>query len=145
MFGVSGSKNVGAFIKPVTGIFPVNSAAGTVEGPGIDRFPDVGKQFDSCVLKLARGQDSGGADPHSVAAILEESSVQDDGATWSAIAGASIAALTVDDTEAQVDVDLTGAKRYIRVVAVVTLTAGSSPKLPFSADIILGGPKELPV
>lgn len=96
MFGPSGSKNVGAFIKTVVTIVPTNSlaaAAFALEGDGIDRFPAAGKQFDSCVFHLMRGETSSNPDPHEVTAKLQESSVQADGDTWTDINGTTLGPL----------------------------------------------------
>src|SRR5688572_10502886 len=119
MFGVSGSKNVGAFIKAIMSIPPTNSvaaAAFALEGAAVDRMPETGKQFDSCVFHLQRGTTSSNPDPHTVEAKLQESSVEADGPTWTDIAGSTLGPLGTNNTEAQVNVDLTGAKRYIRAV-----------------------------
>lgn len=148
MEGVSASKNIGAYIKPIMTIPPTNQvavAAFGLEGIAVDRFPEVGKQFDSCVFHLQRGTTSSDPDPHTVEAKLQESSVEADGPTWTDIAGSTLGPLGVDNSEAQANVDLTGAKRYIRGVATVAFTGGTTPAIPVSADIILGGPKELPV
>ena len=78
----------------------------------------------------------------TVDAKLQES---DDGATgWTDIAGAAIATLTADETAGGVDVNLSGAKAFVRVVATVGFTAGTTPAIPVAASLILGGADELP-
>jgi hypothetical protein len=144
MNGPAFSRNIGALIKAVKGINPGNFSAGTTNGPAIDRAGAGGKNLHlSCVLKGACGAASGGPSSQSVNQKLQDSA---DGSTgWADIAGAAIAALVADNTEAQVDVDLSGAKRFIRVVSVVAFTGGTSPAIPSSAEVILGPPVEMPV
>jgi hypothetical protein len=55
-----------------------------------------------------------------------------------------LAALTANNTEAEVNVDLSGLKRYVRVVTTVTFTAGTSPAIPVAAAVVLGGAESLP-
>jgi hypothetical protein len=145
---VSHSRNIGAYVKPAMSIVPVNSqaaAAFALEGAAVDRMPAVGKQFDSCVFHLMRGATSSNPDPHTVTAKLQHSDVEEDGDTWSDIPDTTLGPLGEDNTDAQMDVDLSGAKRYVRAVATVAFTGGTTPAIPVTATITLGGAKELPV
>jgi hypothetical protein len=144
MNGPAFMRNIGALIKSIKGINPANAAAGTTNGAAIDRAGVQGKNFfQSCVLKGACGAATGAPTTQSVNQKLQDSA---DGSTgWADIAGAAIAALVADNTEAQVDVDLSGAKRFIRVVSLVAFTGGTSPAIPVSAEVILGPAMELPV
>lgn len=148
MEGVSASKNIGAYIKPIMSIPPTNQvavAAFGLEGAAVDRMPAVGKQFDSCVFLLQRGTTSSNPDPHTVTAKLQHSDIEADGPTWEDIAGTTLGPLGENNTEAQVNIDLTGAKRYIRAVATVAFTGGTTPAIPVVASVVFGGAKELPV
>jgi hypothetical protein len=137
-FGISGQKNVGAFIKVVKGIDPVNAGAGAINGPAIDR-----QEFNSAVLKVSCGAAAGGPSAQTVDGKLQDSA---DGTTgWGDLAGAAVAQLTADNAEGQVNVDLSGAKRYIRTVATVAFTGGTTPAIPVAAEVVLGGATELPV
>jgi hypothetical protein len=52
--------------------------------------------------------------------------------------------LTADNTEAEKNVELTGARRYIRAVTTVTFTGGASPTIPVAATLTLAGRDLLP-
>jgi hypothetical protein len=124
--------DIGAEVKAVTGINPVDQAAGTVNGGSIDR-----SGFLSCVLHLACGAASGAPTAQTVDAKLQESA---DGSTgWSDITGAAVTQLTADNTESQVDVDLGTVKKFIRAVVTVGFTGGTSPSIPVAATVVLGG------
>jgi hypothetical protein len=144
MMGPALARNIGSILKVVKGINPGNFVAGTTNGAAIDRAGAGGKNLHlSCVLKGACGAASGGPSAQSVNQKLQDSA---DGSTgWVDIAGAAIAALVADNTEAQVDVDLSGAKRFIRVVSVVAFTGGTAPAIPASAEIVLAPPMEMPI
>ncbi len=130
-------KDIGAFIKAQAGINPQDSAAATINGAAIDR-----QDFDSCVLHAACGAASGTPTAQTVDAKLQDSP---DGSTgWADIAGAAITQLAADNAEAEVDVDLSGAKRYIRAVVTVGFTGGITPKIPVAASVVLGGARALP-
>jgi hypothetical protein len=144
MMGPALSRNIGAVLRIVKGINPANAAAGTTNGAAIDRAGVGGKNFSlSCVLKGSRGAVTGAPSVHTVDQKLQDS--PDGSAGWVDIAGAAIAQLVADNTEAQVDVDLSGAKRFIRVVNVVAFTGGTSPAVPVASEVILGPPMEMPV
>jgi hypothetical protein len=53
--------------------------------------------------------------------------------------------LSADNTEAQVNVDLSGAKRFIRSVVIVAFVGGTSPATPVAAEIVLGPAMEMPI
>lgn len=129
--------DIGSFIKPVKGINPANQAAGTVNGAAIDR-----QRYGSCTLHLAVGAATGSPTAQTVDAKLQDSA---DGSTgWADLTGAAVTQRTADNTEAEVDANLAGAKQYIRAVVVVAFTAGTSPAIPIAATVVLGGADELP-
>ena len=131
-------RNIGAYVKSVLGISPTNSAAAaTTNGAAINR-----QGYLSCVLHAACGAAAGSPTTQPVDAKLQESA---DGSTaWADITGAAVTQLAADDAESQVDVDLSGAKQYIRAVVVTALTGGSTPTIPVAATVTLGGADELP-
>lgn len=132
------SNNIGAYVKAVRGISPQDSAAATINGASIDRLG-----FDSCVLHHTCGAASGTPTSFTAASKLQDS---DDGSTgWADLTGAAATTLAADDTEAQKDIDLTGAKRYIRVVETVAFVGGTSPKVEVAATVVLGGAVTKPV
>lgn len=132
------TRDIGAYIAATKGIKPQSTTAATINGPAIDR---VGKY--SCVLQGSCGDATGSPSAQSVTHKLQHSA---DGSTgWTDLADAAAAALTANDTAVEVDVDLSGALRYIRAVAVVAFTAGTSPAIPIAATVVLGGSDTLPI
>jgi hypothetical protein len=131
-------RNVGQTIRPVKAIKVQSSAAATINGPSIDRLG-----FHSAVIEHICGDATGSPSAQSVASKLQHSD-----ATGSGFADVSPAvapaALTANDTEAEVNVDLSGLKRYIRVVTTVSFTAGTSPAIPVAAVVVLGGAESTP-
>lgn len=135
--------NVGALVKTFAGVAPVFSAAATINGPAIDRMG-----YGSCVLQVQTGLDTGTPTTRSVIAKIQHS---DDGSTnWTDLAvpvGGSFAttAITAVSTNAEVDVNLAGAKRYIRSVVTIAFTGGTTPTVGVSSTVVLGGLDKLPV
>jgi hypothetical protein len=144
MMGPALSRNIGSILRVVTSVNPANQAAGTINGAAIDRAGQGGKNFsESCVLKVSNGAASGAPTSRSVDGKLQDSP---DGSTgWADIPGAAVSQITADNTDAQVDVDLSGAKRFIRSVVTVAFVGGTSPATPVAAEVVLGPPMELPV
>jgi hypothetical protein len=128
--------DIGAYISPRRALAVQDATAGAIPGPGIDR-----SGFDSCVLHVAVGTASGTPDSFSVAGKLQES---DDNSAFSDIAGASIAAIATDASEAHVNVNLAGCKQYVRAVVTPAFVNGTSPKIEVAATIVLGGAHTLP-
>lgn len=134
------TKDIGALVKNQLGIPPTNAgAAETVNGAAIDR-----QGFLSGVLHHACGAAAGTPTGQTVDSKLQDSA---DGSTdWQDLSPAIAATqLVADDTDAEVDVDLSGARQFIRVVTAVVLTAGTTPTIPVAATVTLGGADETPV
>lgn len=130
--------DVGAYIDARKTINPTNATPQTIAGAAIDRTG-----FYSCVLHGACGAASGSPSAQSVIHKLQDSA---DGSTgWNDFAPAVAPALTADNAEVELDVDLAGAKRFIRGVAVVALTGGSTPAIPVAQTLVLGGSDTLDV
>jgi len=129
--------DVGAYVKPVAGINPTDSAAATINGSAIDR-----QGFQSCVLMVMAGAASGGPTAQTVDAKLQES---DNGTSgWADVSGAAVTTVSADNSSAEVDVDLATVKRYVRVVVTVGFTGGTSPTIPVASTVVLGGSDTLP-
>lgn len=125
-------RDIGAGIKVVRGIAPADASAGTINGAAIDR-----EGYLSAVLHHTCGAASGSPSAQTVDSKIQDSA---DGSTgWADYTGGAAAQLTADDAEAEVDIDLSGAKRYIRVVNVVGFTGGTSPAVEVAATVVLGG------
>jgi hypothetical protein len=130
-------RNIGAQVKVERAIKPQAAGAGTINGPAIDRLG-----FLSAVLHVGTGDVSGSPSAQTVDAKLQESA---DGATgWTDISGAAISQITSANAQAEKDVSLSGAKRYIRAVVTVSFTGGTSPTIGAAATVVLGGKDVLP-
>ena len=142
MSDITTLRNIGSLVVPVTSVFPESAAAGTINGASIDRT--LHNLAGSCVLHQIVGADSGAPTTLSVQTTLQHSP---DNSTWSnyqiASATQQTAALTAVSSENTAAIDLTGAARFIRAVAVVAFTGGTSPAVLVAADIVLGGEREL--
>lgn len=130
--------DINAYIKPVVGVVPTASAAATINGASIDRI-----NYQSAVLVANTGAETGSPSARSLNAKIQHST---DGSTgWNDYtdpttgAVAAITAITAASTQAKVAVNLSAAKRYIRVVETVAFTGGTSPTLAVSGHVILGG------
>lgn len=138
MGGLALLRDIGAYIKAVIGTVPLANTGTVVNGAAIDRLG-----FESCVLHTAGGSVTGSPTAQTLDSKLQDSILS--GGPWADISPAvATTQLTADDTEAQVDADLSGVRRFIRVVQTVTLTAGTSPTWPVSSNVILGGASEVP-
>lgn len=131
--------DIGAQVKVVAGIPPTNDdGTAAINGAAIDRLG-----FQSAVLQVANGAAAGAPTSYTVDAKLQESA---DGSTgWTDISGAAITQITADNSDEYVDVNLAGAKRYIRVVATTAFVGGTSPTVPVAATVVLDGAAEKPV
>ena len=135
--GISSMRDIGSFIKPVVGVKPTNDTGTVLTGAAIDRTG-----FESCVLSVATGAATGGPTAQTLDAKLQDSDTS--GGVFVDIVGAAITQIAADDGVAEVDVDLSIAKAFIRVVQTMVLTAGASPAWPAKSDVILGGAVEVP-
>jgi hypothetical protein len=134
--------NIGSLVVPVTSVFPQNAAAGAINGASIDRVSH--NMANSCVLHQVVGADSGAPTTLSVQTKLQHSP---DNTNWNDYQINAItqetAVLTAVNSENTAAIDLTGANRFIRAVAIVAFTDGSTPEVLVAADIVLGGEREL--
>ena len=141
--GNSAIHNVGSYVVPVSSILPESAAAGTVNGTSIDRV--LHNMPQSCVLHQVVGAESGAPATASVQTKLQDSP---DNSTWSDYKAGTAnvqqtAALTAANSENTAAIDLAAANRFIRAVATVAFTGGTSPAILLAADVILGGEREL--
>lgn len=135
-------RNIGSLVVPVTGVFPQNAAAGTINGSSIDRT--LHNLAGSCVLHQVTGAETGAPTTASVQTKLQHSP---DNSTWSdyqiSTTVQETAVLTAANSENTAAIDLTGAYRFIRPVTIVAFTGGTSPAIEVAAGVILGGEREL--
>ncbi|QSQ17185.1 hypothetical protein [Myxococcus landrumensis] len=131
------STDAGVLVGIRPGTVPAAVGAGTRNSAAVDRLG-----FDSCVLAASTGAATGTPSGMSLAAKLQESADGQGG--WTDLPGASIESLTAPNGVARVNVRLSTAKRYVRVVEAVTLAGGTSPTLGASSLLVLCGPDEIP-
>ena len=136
-------RNIGAMLAIITSVEPQSSAAATVNGASIDR--GAHSMPGCCVLHTAVGAVGGAPTTTSVISTLQHAP---DNSTWTAykpdgVNNAAAAAVTAQNTESSLSVDLTLAYRYIRVSTVVAFTGGTSPTVLVNADVVLSGENTL--
>jgi hypothetical protein len=121
-------------IKFAQAIIPRGYTNGlSVNGPAIDR---LGYRY--AAILFSHGAATGSPMTYSVAFHLEESA---DNSSWADVEGVAFT-YNADSNTSDFDVyslDLIGRKRYLRIVAVATLTGGSSPAMPVAVDMALSG------
>lgn len=127
--------NIGAGLKVVTGLVPLDNAAGTRNGTGIDRATPGGAIAHSCVVFGHNGAASGTPDSWTSIYKLQHSS---DNSSFSDYGDAGTT-ITADNGSVQIDIDLRAAKRYIRVVETIAFVGGTTPKVEGAAVVVLGG------
>ena len=133
------SKRLGENIKMAAALAPATQSAGTVNGDIIERLG-----FFDGVTFLSVGVASGAPSAQGVALKVQHGDAAD-GSDMADVTGATIAALTADNTTGELDLDLNSFKRYLRVVATITFTGGTAPKIPVSVSIALGNSISTPV
>ena len=141
MGGISSMRSIKDEISVAASVLPQSAPAGTINGAAIDRYAFSDPQ--SAVIHHMAGAVSGAPTAVSIATVLQDSP---DGASgWANVASVPApAALTAANTEANVGVDLSGARRYLRLVTTVGFTGGTSPAAVLAADVIMGGVQEMP-
>eukprot|EP00919_Chromeraceae_sp_WS-2016_P047586 GHVR01112737.1.p2 GENE.GHVR01112737.1~~GHVR01112737.1.p2 ORF type:complete len:148 (+),score=14.73 GHVR01112737.1:176-619(+) len=146
MSNYSAIHNVGGYIKVVAGNVPVAAVqAGAMTGVAIDR-----DGYNSCVVHVATGAVTGSPDAISVTCKVYHS--LDNSADPFAVYKpdgtneAAITAVTAASSQGQLDVNLAGAKRYIKLYPVLAVTGGSGPPtVMVQTTVALGGATAPPV
>lgn len=143
-------KDVGHQLKCSVGIVATNEAAGTINGTGVDRMAQGSREgFDSCVLFGQCGAASGTPTTQAVDFKLQDSADNSSFADLSAAVQlesgtSSLTQQVADSGSQQLNINLRPCRRYIRAVCTVAFTGGSTPKIPVSATLILGGSHHTP-
>lgn len=133
------SHKLGESIKLTAGIAPAAISAGSTNGLIIDRLG-----FFDAKVHLRVGAATGAPTAQGVALKLQTGN-KDDGSDMADVDGEVIAALTTNNTEAELKVDLNSYDRYFRAVLTTTFTGGTSPAIPAAVTIALGNPSDIPV
>lgn len=133
------SKKLGESAKVTAGIAPGVFAAGDLTPLVIDRFG-----FEDAIVHLKVGAATGTPTSQSVTLKVQTGNIAN-GSDMADVTGDTITALTADGLEAELNLDLAGYKRYLQVVPTVAFTAGTTPKIPVAAVVVLGKPMTIPV
>lgn len=137
--------DIGSMIRTITTVQPQSSGAATINGGSVDRAAHHMPM--SCRLHQAVGAVSGSPSATSVTTKLQDSA---DGTTFAdytdpnTSAVPTTAAVTAQNTENGVSVDLSNARRYVRGVTTVAFTGGTSPAALVVSEMIFGGEALLP-
>lgn len=132
-------KYLGEKAKLVSGAVPSERAAGSVNGSVVDRLG-----FQSAVVFLNTGAATGTPSAQGVALKVQTGDVAD-GSDMADVTGDTVAALTADNANAELNLNLAGYKRYLRVVVTTTFTGGTTPKIGSSVTVALGESNTIPV
>lgn len=134
-------RNIGSLIKPVASVRP-QAATATVNGGSVDRIAH--NLPLSALMRTALGAVTGAPSSFTVQAKVQDSADNSTFADYAplgtVIQGAVLAAANSDDL---VPVNLSSARRYVRVVETIAFTGGTSPTIEIAADLILSGEQEI--
>lgn len=139
---------IGPMVKLVTGIAPSSPLAGTVTGAnyttGVDRTG-----FLKALIEVEVGAAGGGPTTQTLDVKIQHSDTVGGSYTdWVPVTGVAasgaVAQITAVNTRKRKEVDLRGAKQFIRLSATTAFTGGASPTLFQAAAIILSGADTLP-
>ena len=139
-------KDIGAFVKAAGVLAPQSvDASADANGTGVDRLAN-GLPL-SCVAVVQTGTASGS--PSAQSHVFKVQHADDDGSgsagTYADLTDATVT-VTADATLSSFDVDLSGAKQWIRLMydESSAFTGGSSPATYVSGCLLLGGFDTLP-
>jgi hypothetical protein len=113
--------------KPVT-----EQGAGIFKDKNIDRTG-----FLSGIFGIEVGAVSGTPTSFSVAAKIQHSDTTTD-EDYVDVPGYTLPTLTAINTETSKGFDLTGLKKYVRIVATIAFVGGSTPKVFLTGPVVLG-------
>lgn len=138
-------QNIGAHVKLLVPLKPQNSTGGTLNGDAIDRddyewplslviAPRVGAVTGTPTSFTFIGKVQDDADNGSGAAAGTWADYKPDGVTV-----ATASTITAANGTAELDVDLTGARRHVRVVGTLAFVGGTTPATDVAIAVALGG------
>ena len=133
---------LGHLFKSITGTVPAAASAGTRNGTAINRRQN-GAIAQGCTLFVSSGAETGAPSARTLDAKIQDSA---DGSTnWAdyippdQTTVAAAPQIVAASSSSEVDVNLAGAKAYIRVVEVLAFTAGTTPTLGAQSSVSLYG------
>ena len=129
--------DLGSEVKEKVAIIPLGFGSESVNGPDIDRTG-----YNSAVLHVSTGAATGSPSAQTCDVKIQE---KEEGGSYTDVSGAAITQITADNGDEELNIDLSGLKKYVRAVATTVLTGGSSPKWPVAATLTIGGSDYQPV
>ena len=125
-------------VKPEISV-RAQSASTSVNGSSVDT-----QGYNNAFVQCDVGAASGSPTAQSVTYKVQESS---DNSTFTDISGAVTSAITANNKSAQINLIGLGLNiaRYIRVVATISFTGGTTPAIPVASSVLLGRAFEEPV
>lgn len=137
---------IGSVVLQSPSVAPQVASAGAINGASVDTQGIIGGPPLSAAVDVTTGAAGGGPTTQSATIQVQDSA---DNATFAnyvppGLAASPSVAITVVNGRATLAVDLSGARRYLRVVCTVAFTGGASPTLAVSSGFTFGGLKELP-
>ncbi len=140
--GVVGGGNLQEQVKNVVVIRPIASTGAVHTSAAIDRARH------NVALFFIQGGAATGSPTGQTADFKIQESATSGGSYADAVAGqiggVAITQQVADDFGVELLVDLRGMLGFIKGLLTTTLTAGTSPTWPVSADVVLAGASELP-
>lgn len=137
------------FRAAIIGTVPFLSGAASRNGSSIDRRVTGAGMAQSLTLVAVTGAETGTPDARTFDAKIQHSA--DGSNDWAdyippdqTTVGA-VTQITAASSVAEVDVNLSGAYRYVRVVDTLAHTGGTTPKTAIATTVILAGFERTPV
>lgn len=140
--GAPNVSNIGAYLSAQIGNPPAAQAAGTRNGAGINRLG-----YSSCQVVQKTGAATGAPTTQSVQTQIQHSNDNGVSDPWTnyvpppnpeSTTGLA-PAVTAVNSSSYLNLNLEGAKLWIRAQEVVSFTGGASPTLAVDETITLGG------
>lgn len=139
-------KNGGIAAEAYLGTPPAAAKSdGAVNGTGIDRMPKGDTGFLSAKLIVNNGATSGTPTSFTNTCKVQDSA---DNSAWADLVPTSGSASVVNATAssvAEVNVDLSNARKYVRVVETIAFVGGTAPTLLANATLVLFGADKHPI
>lgn len=133
------AKKLGETTKLINALRSQAQAAGTLNGPVIDRLG-----FDDAKLIVLAGAVSGAPTAQTLDGKIQHGT-KADGTDMVDVTGLAINQITAANTDRELIINLAGLKQYIRHVSTAGFTGGTAPTIQAAAVIALGGAREVPV
>ena len=139
---VATPRNIGAHVRNYPSVRAVASTGATHNGVSVDRMPaESDEGYLSGVMVIDIGAATGAPTALTVNARLQDSA---DGSAFADIATTVLATSTITAQTAgsalvEMNFDASQVRRYLRAQIVTTLTAGTSPTIPVSGTLCMGG------